>query len=492
MQRWIGWAAAGLAALIVIGCGQGISTIETSATSPIPDASQTISAADRETARADAIATVRTHATETALIPTITPIPPTSTATFTPNVPLSAKGPWLVFTADLPDDAIIFNTLWAINSDGTGLTQLTTDYVWLFAINSQPDANGEIEIAYITSPTAMPTNLDLHTISLPSRNIRSITPLTSPATTLTDQDPNTPDSGYWELHDIAVSITYDESLAWSPDGKWLAFVGAIDGNTADVYCYELSTGIVRHLTTGAANAFQLLWTPDSHYIVHTSQYGAFGLSGGLYRKVHNVWAAAPDGSSVIELDSGPADFLGWADPDTLVLYSGEDYGYSDALRTINLRTGSIIDLEPKCFTSLAYSPEGNTFLIFVSSYEITACKMESNWKEGLYVISGTHVVEVKSPLTPSAILPLKWSPEAGMFLGHTEWAAFKGITLSGEVVSSSPYPIPSQDTAVSNDGSLWAWVDYAGWYIASAPNFEAHRVIQNGVLETWSELKWTP
>jgi Tol biopolymer transport system component len=57
-----------------------------------------------------------------------------------------------------------------------------------------------------------------------------------------------------------------DTLAWSPDGRHLAFTGALDGPSADVYLYDTTTDRVRRLTSDKAH--ELIWLPDSSGLVY--------------------------------------------------------------------------------------------------------------------------------------------------------------------------------------------------------------------------------
>ncbi len=188
----------------------------------------------------------------------------TATATALPDAPLSEEGPWLVFVAQLQDVPY----LWAINPDGTGLTQLTDKATYRFDVNQGSD--GEVSIAYITSDSEVYySDLQLSILKLRGGEVETTIDLTSPETAYTHK--NSSDEEYWTEVGIAEAILSEDSFKWSPDGKWLAFVGAVDGPSADVYSYEAATGTTRQLTSGADNAFQLLWSPDSAWILHTAK-----------------------------------------------------------------------------------------------------------------------------------------------------------------------------------------------------------------------------
>ncbi|MBN2084264.1 MAG: hypothetical protein JW748_03500 [Anaerolineales bacterium] len=47
------------------------------------------------------------------------------------------------------------------------------------------------------------------------------------------------------------------SLKWSPDGKYLAFGAMIDGDSSDVYVYDVDTGKIRRVESGTWNVGNL-------------------------------------------------------------------------------------------------------------------------------------------------------------------------------------------------------------------------------------------
>ena len=65
-------------------------------------------------------------------------------------------------------------------------------------------------------------------------------------------------------------------MAWSPDGSQLAFIGAVNGPTSDLYVYDLAEDQVRQLTDGLAHAANPIWSPDGKHIFHQGIIFSFG------------------------------------------------------------------------------------------------------------------------------------------------------------------------------------------------------------------------
>lgn len=99
--------------------------------------------------------------------------------------------------------------------------------------------------------------------------------------------------------------------AWSPDGKQLAFAGAMDGPSSDLYLYHIGNRTLRRLTDGPEQLTAIRWSPDGQWIWHSSI--AVGFCQGCFG--HN-YAAAADGSHMVTLPGDDSDrFVAWLGPD---------------------------------------------------------------------------------------------------------------------------------------------------------------------------------
>ncbi|NUM47813.1 MAG: PD40 domain-containing protein [Anaerolineales bacterium] len=132
--------------------------------------------------------------------------------------------------------------LFSIYPDGTGLTNLTrdsaltyTDFVW------SPDS---LKIAYLV------TNIDQNGEKYSELRVM-------------DRSGANPIPLYREP--VPQKITYSGSVAWSPDGKTLAFVMPGDNDTLMHLINPDGTNL-RPLTTAADHYFDLDWSPDGNWI----------------------------------------------------------------------------------------------------------------------------------------------------------------------------------------------------------------------------------
>ncbi len=244
-----------------------------------------------------------------------TSIPPTSTQlSLLPPVEteivggaLNAEGPWLLIETD--------QGLWATNPDGSGLTQLTDVDYWDYSLPYAIQPGGNLILFY------SPANYDFHHMSLnllspPDGNITKITDLTSPETeAYADMSPG--DDGFEALRAVRDQLNF----VWSPDGTRLAFVGAMDGPTAEIYIYEPASGEIQRVSQDDDQDYWPSWSPDGQHLLYLGAE-AFGTGAGYL--MSSVWLADGDGANVTRLyepDSAIEEVVGWLDNTTVVLNS---------------------------------------------------------------------------------------------------------------------------------------------------------------------------
>ncbi len=66
---------------------------------------------------------------------------------------------------------------------------------------------------------------------------------------------------------MGVARALGDNLAWSPNGRYLAFTAASDGPTADLYIFDTTTRDVRRLTDESMSLGLIFWSPDSERVV---------------------------------------------------------------------------------------------------------------------------------------------------------------------------------------------------------------------------------
>lgn len=238
---------------------------------------------------------------------------------------------------------------------------------------------------------------------------QSITPLFSPEMEQSLQEATT--SG--ERNDAVeagIAIVFnDDTLAWSPDGRYLAFIAAIDGLSSDVYSFDRDSGQINRLTDGLNQAARLFWSPDSQWIIH-EEVESFGTGAGW--NVKAVWAAAPDGSGNRKLYdtefSGDEVFVDWVSPNTFLVYSWTVMGFQN-IRLVNLDTGEAQRIGPEFpVYGLAFDPVTQTQLTVVDRDTVRQNGMEG----GLYLAAAGAPPQL---IAPGNWYEVRWLPHAQMF-----------------------------------------------------------------------------
>lgn len=81
---------------------------------------------------------------------------------------------------------------------------------------------------------------------------------------------------------------------WSPDGRYLAYLGMINNLYSDLYVFDTETRTNRRLTDGWNHAVSLSWSPNSDWIIFEDVTSSPNASEDFTA----AWAARPDGSEV--------------------------------------------------------------------------------------------------------------------------------------------------------------------------------------------------
>ena len=218
-----------------------------------------------------------------------------------------------------------------------------------------------------------------------------------------------------------------DGLAWSPDGRWLAFTAEvgrrtkpIDSPVTDLFLVEATGSGVRRLThTGSAST--PTWSPDGHTIVFAARTFFSDTPNNIFRSLAtSLWRVSVDGSHVRALTTvvqGQADVPGSFSPDgTRLAFTRVKLGIiaqSDVM--VMSSDGSGLQMLAPGSTDPVFSPDGNQ-IAFVSSRDrngtVRTGEDESAYADELYVMNAdgrdprrlTYTREL-SEFAPS------WSPD---------------------------------------------------------------------------------
>jgi len=296
---------------------------------------------------------------------------PSPTTTLTPNIPsttttpidieslgLDSEGPWLIYRKR-------DNEVYILNKDGSGRTIFPYT---LHGMAPAYDASSSLPMFAAITYSEKDYSPTLLILSLPDlESIQEISLLSCPT--------NTPGCIIDDQADIAFQPK------WSPNGRYLAFVGAIEGPSTDVYVYDSKIDIIKRLTDGPNQVGEFFWSPNSKWIIHEEISDFHGWV------VESIWAASPANDEVRWLFSPDSKnsqrLLGWVNDDQFITYEHSMYGEGN-LNLVSTQDGIGPTLFPGIFhDDIAIDPDSGTIAFFPV---IGAPKTDID-EPGIYIIS---------------------------------------------------------------------------------------------------------
>jgi hypothetical protein len=260
------------------------------------------------------------------------------------------------------------------------------------------------------------------------------------------------------------------------DVTLMAFIGAADGRSTDLYIFELSGRRVRRLTTGSNQAAAPVWSPDGQWIVH-QELGEAG-------QVTALWADSAYYGEMRRLDT-PAgasqgeSILGWSPPEALIAYSQTAEG-GRRLREIPLHVRWAYSVYKGPFEAAALDPVSHAVAVIHSQ----ATGSPNGLTAGLYRFGAYD-----RPLEPELVeagewREVAWWPRPGVFAAGGAQAALT-LGLDGEVTL---FP-GVQHLAPSPDGRwVVVWSDAGGLSLAQPDG----KIMQQVGPDPVGALAWLP
>ena len=397
---------------------------------------------------------------------------PPAKSTSTPPTGFNPTGPYVVFSGS--------DGIWITNPDGSFPTRLTDSGPAAGDLHQLLSPSGD-RLVYVAQNE---TGLDLTEVKIPSGEVNIVSRLLD---ITFDEVAGNPTSAkaiaYYAIKD------YD-SLAWQPEsGQLLAFTGAMDGPSADLYLYDFSNVEITRLTDGPSQAIFPTWSPNGEYILHygVSWTPPFGGAIVGYNRLDGVYAVRISDGEVIDQPEPigeRAAFDGWWD-DTHYITHDTDVLEPLGCYTLNLRTIDVATLEAQpvmdySFSGgLALSPR-NRAMLFSGSADCF-----SSPGEGVYLLIPGSSVPQK--LHDTSAYEASWLPESEVFHAYP-----RGLfSADRQTVYDPPVTDKSFHPAISKQG-------YQAWEVIE--NFQGRVVVKDttrdwrAVLENISVagLIWDP
>jgi hypothetical protein len=159
-----------------------------------------------------------------------------------------------------------------------------------------------------------------------------------------------------------------QQIAWSPDGRYLAYAAIGEGFSPDLYLYDSSGGSTRQMTDGPSYIGKIFWSPDGRWILFES---IPPFEEGVSEYQEALWAIALDGSRarklyVSELLGPGQGIAGWLDSERFISHDGVwEIDFLRHARLVNLGSGEVKTLLPGEFRHLTFDPNTGAVIVFL-------------------------------------------------------------------------------------------------------------------------------
>ena len=399
--------------------------------------------------------------------PTRTATPPFSTSTneiipTTTEGSLTIEGPWLIIIDD--------NQTYVANRDGTCLTPLLSGVsAWQVAIS--PTSN---MVAVATYKQRRLNELTLFLFNLPDKNIKREISLLSFFTKQPKSFDNDESTGPW--------YGINDNIQWSPDGRYLAFMGAIESPSSSLYVYDSHKDVIKRLSQNTYQAANPTCSPNGQWIIFE------GVSNFQGPVTEGIWAATPDGTQLKLLykpiDYAQQEILDWVGNDNFVVVDKSYAIVQGNIRIVNLETGNVVMLYAGSYLNVSLDTKHAAVAFSPWS---GAPGAGLNLEGGIYLVS-PEITKPKLISLADGGPWATWDSETELFISSIECKNISGSVIafnsSGDT-SCVPKPEPKLD--MSPDGQ---------WYIVESDGLNVYRA-DGEILGTISEItngstNWRP
>lgn len=394
---------------------------------------------------------------------TETSVPPTKTLSPTS---LNSTGPFIMFKGQ--------GGIWITNPDGSFPTRVSS-YGIEGDLKSTISPGGDRMALVVQNDQGF----DLVLVSIPGGETQTIAHLLS----ITPADESSDPASQKAIASYA--IRSGNNVAWQPgNGTLLAFIGAINGPTSDLYMFDTVTKTTTQLTSGPSQAISPYWSPDGQYILNfgVSWVPPFGGAIGIPTQLDGAWAVRVSDGKIITLpkpNSINPHFVGWQDDSHYITYDTNDECSSINLRSVDIATGDTrLIMDYSFYTFIAQSPE-NGALLFSS-----AAGCSTSLGEGVFLLLPGQPTPIK--LIDNRAWEIDWLPESKLFNAYPE-ALFSS---DGNTRYDPPVYDKSYHPAVSKEGyQAWQVIEnYQGRVMVKIPGGDWQTIL-NGIV---NQIIWDP
>jgi len=346
---------------------------------------------------------------------------------------LNPTGPYVMYAGSYG--------IWISNPDGSFVTRLTDLAVERDDLHRLISPQGDRMMLIAVNDQG----IDLVEIKIPSGETKTISRLYGMTPAEVAADPKGARAiTYYALADY-------QNVTWQPgEGRLLAFMGAMDGPTSDLYLYDTQSGEIVKLTDGPFQAVFPNWSPDGQYVLHygVSYVEPFGGPIAGHTRLDGVWAVRVADRQVITqptLQGTHLNFVDWQDATHYITYDGDGNCNSTNLRSVDVVTGQATTLMNLSFDpEIARSPE-NGALLFSSGADCA-----NSPGDGVFLL-------LPGQTTPTRVFDRRasmiyWMPESRIFQAYPE-----GLFASDGTYYGPPAQPGSLDEAAVSQRGYQAW-----------------------------------
>lgn len=282
------------------------------------------------------------------------------------------------------------------------------------------------------------------------------------------------------------------ALAWSPDGRYLAFAGQMDGLSSDLYLYDTQSNTIRRLTNENQELQWISWSPDGSWIIFGSVYSVgMGMTFDTY-------AVSLDGMPprYISTNSLYTGVHKWLNSHAYFEYDSQNSLGVYGLRLVDIKNGSITRLWDGSYFSYEIDRDGEQVIVNAMLPDIspTLSRDDLNFRPGPYLIDLKTLRKTKIEFPPEfdwrmfvagKIIPFGLSGQEFMLMDNTTQLYFMSENLE-----LTPLDLKNAEIFISPDLESWVAVTGNSINLYSADNILLNTVVLNGSNTSPCDFIW--